>query len=106
MGQLSGFPSLLSSVAALLILAFSGGPARSEHASIDLRLYRTDPETGVIKDDANAFADEEPPLGGVNPRPLFKARVNDPLVLQFTFTNTYPHGETKGVTISYFVVRQ
>ena len=44
--------------------------------------------------------------GGLLPRPLLKVKAGDPLVLQFFFTNTYPHGEIKGATVSYFVVRE
>jgi hypothetical protein len=89
------------------LLALSAWPltAAAEHANIDLRIMRVDAETGAIRDKATASADEEPPAGGVNPRPLFKVKANEPLVLQFFLTNTYPHGELKDVTVRYFVVR-
>lgn len=84
----------------------AAGAARAEHASIDLRIMRVDPLTNKTLDEANSHADEEPPQGGVYPRPLFKCKANDPLVLQFFFTNTYPHGERKEVSVCYFVVRE
>jgi hypothetical protein len=99
-------PRTACCLAALLALALSGGAARAEHASIDLRVARLDPETGLVKEEVSAFADTEPPQGGVKPRPLLEVKAHDRLALQFYFTNTYPHGETKGVTVAYFVVRE
>lgn len=90
-------------VLALIALAAWPLTARAEHANIDLRAIRVDPETGQDKEEAHAAADQEPPAGGRNPRPLFKVKVNEPLVLQFVLTNTYPHGEKKNVTVRYFV---
>ncbi len=77
----------------------------AEHASISLRVLRVDPATGQSKEEVEAGADQEPPVGGVAPRPMFKATPGEPLTLQFFFTNTYPHGVTKDVTIRYFVVK-
>lgn len=90
---------------AVLALALSARPACAEHASIDLQVFRVDPDTGQVKAESSASADEEPPPGGVRPRPLFKVQVNDPLVFQVYFTNVYPHKEIKDVTVRYFVVR-
>jgi hypothetical protein len=81
-------------------------PARSEHARIDLRVIRLDVKTGQNRDEISASADTEPPLGGLNPRPLFKAKVAEPLALQFLLTNTYPHGVKKDVTVRFFVARE
>lgn len=78
----------------------------AEHANINLRVLRVDGESGKTADEVKAPADEEPPGGGINPRPVFKAKINEPLVLQFIITNTYPHGELKNVTVRYFVVRE
>lgn len=80
--------------------------ASAEHAAINLRVLRVDAQSGKTTDEAKAAADEEPPAGGITPRPVFKAKVNEPLVLQFILTNIYPHGELKDVTVRYFVVRQ
>jgi hypothetical protein len=79
---------------------------RAEHAIIDLRVFYVDPATGLTKGQATAFADEDPPLGGVQPRPVMKVKANQPLVLQFIYTNTYPHGDVKGAAVRYFVVRE
>jgi hypothetical protein len=80
--------------------------AGAEHASISLQVMSVDPVNGRTKEDATAGSDQEPPVGGHNPRPLFKAKVGEPLVLQFFYTNTYPHGLTKDVQIRYFVARE
>jgi hypothetical protein len=91
---------------ALGALALWPLPARTEHARIDLRVIRLDVKTGQNRDEVSAAADVEPPLGGLNPRPLFKVKAAEPLALQFVLTNTYPHGVKKGVTVRYFVARE
>jgi hypothetical protein len=80
--------------------------AGAEHASISLQVMRVDPLNGQTKEDATAGSDQEPPVAGFNPRPLFKVKAGEPLVLQFFYTNTYPHGLTKDVQIRYFVARE
>ncbi len=94
-------PILLSAVLFALPAA-----ALAEHANIKLRIMRVDAETAKARDEADAVADEEPPAGGINPRPMFKARANEPLLMQFILTNVYPHGELKDVTVRYFLVRE
>lgn len=90
---------------ALMTLALGLRAARAEHARIDLRVIRPAPEGGR-PEEVTAHADQEPPRGGVNPRPLLKVKANEPLVLQFFLDNTYPHGEHKDVVVRYFVVRE
>jgi hypothetical protein len=94
------------SVCTFLLLILWQVPARAEHADIDLRVFHYDPATGMLKGESSAHADEDPPAGGVNPRPLLKVKANEPLVLQFVFINTYPHGDIKDVTVKYFVAPQ
>lgn len=89
----------------LLVLLALPLLSRAEHARIDLRVQRLGPNDQV-KDEASAHADREPPSGGLEPRPLFKVRSAEPLVLQFFLTNTYPHGEKKDVTVRWYVVRE
>ncbi len=89
----------------LFVLAFVGASARAEHASIDLRIMRVDAQTGKDKDEVSASVHQEPPGEMVDQRPQFKAKAGEPLVLQFIFKNTYPHGEKKDVRVRYFVVR-
>jgi hypothetical protein len=91
----------------LVALALAGLPpiAWAEHANIKLHVLRLEAKSGKGLDEAKAVADEEPPAGGINPRPVFKVKLNEPLVLQFILTNVYPHGELKDVTVRYFVAR-
>jgi hypothetical protein len=90
---------------ALLGLTVGVVAARAEHASITLKVFRIDAATGQAAADASAGSDQEPPAGGVQARPSFKVKAGEPLVLQFIYTNTYPHGLTKDVRIRWFVVR-
>jgi hypothetical protein len=91
---------------ALLALAALPLAGRAEHANIDLRLIRLDPDTGRSIEETTASADTEPPAGGVNRRPLAKVKAGEPLALQFFLTNTYPHGDIKDVGVRYYVVRE
>ncbi len=79
---------------------------RAEHADISLRIMRLDPATGATIEEVSSQADQEPPQGGHAARPLLKAHAKEPLVLQFFFTNTYPHGINKDVVVRYFLVRE
>jgi hypothetical protein len=91
---------------AVLILPWAPPPAVAEHANIDLSVSRLDATSGAVKAEVSSTADAEPPAGGHVPRPLLKVKAGEPLVLQFFFTNTYPHGDLKGATVSYFIVRE
>jgi hypothetical protein len=82
-----------------------GTSASAEHANIDLRVVQNDPATGAIVGQASAFADTEPPAGGLNPRPHLKVKAGVPCIVQFIFINTYPHHDLKDATITYFVAR-
>ena len=95
-------PRLLLPALAMAVLPLAG---YAEHANITLRVLRVDAE-GKTSGEVKAPADEEPPGGGINPRPVFKAKINEPLLMQFILTNTYPHGELKDVTVRYFLVRE
>ena len=88
-----------------LVVASLPAAVQAEHANINLRVFRVDAEGVKAKGEAAAVADEEPPAGGVIPRPVFQVKRGEPLVLQFILTNAYPHGELKDVTIRYYVVR-
>ena len=81
----------------LVLLALATMAARAEHATINLQVIGS-------QDQQEASADQEPPFGGVNPRPRLTVKVGDPLVLQFILTNVYPHGVLKDVTVRYVVV--
>jgi len=80
--------------------------ASAEHAQIDLKLIRLAEDSSKEEEVTTASADQEPPAGGRNPRPLGKVKVGEALALQFFLTNTYPHGVKKDVTVRYYVVRE
>jgi hypothetical protein len=92
----------------ILAVALTAMPptANAEHAKINLRMLRVEAQSNATIDEATAASDQEPPAGGVNPRPVLKAKIHEPLLLQFILTNAYPHGELRDVTVRYFVVRQ
>jgi hypothetical protein len=84
----------------LMICFMIGIPSASaEHADIVLRI--TSMENG---EEAVAYSDQEPPAGGVKPRPVLKTHARERLVVQFILTNTYPHGVNKDVTVRYYIV--
>lgn len=93
-------------VMVLGLVAMTAAVGRAEHATIDLRVFRHDPATGKVIGQASSYADTDPPVGGVNPRPVLKVKAGEPLVLQFVFINTYPHNEIKNVSVHYFVVEE
>jgi hypothetical protein len=72
---------------------------RAEHARIDLRVI------GPGGKEASATSDTDPPAGGRNTPPILKVKANQPLVLQFFFTNTDPHHDIDQVQIRYYIVR-
>ena len=73
---------------------------RAEH--FDIKLLAAGPD-GVTQ---QAFADQSPPEGGLNPRPILKARVGDRITVQFIMTNVYPHGMPVDAGVHYFIVRE
>jgi hypothetical protein len=91
---------------AILILAACPLFSWAEHADIVLKVFRLDPDSGLSRDEAVAYSDQEPPGGGVKARPLFKVKAKDHLVLQFILINTYPHGVNKDVSVRYCVARR
>jgi hypothetical protein len=82
----------------LLLVAAIPAVAVAEHAAIKLQVIGPAGQQ-------EASADQEPPPGGVNPRPRLTVKSGDPLVLNFILTNVYPHGLLKDVNVRYFVVR-
>lgn len=53
-----------------------------------------------------AFADQSPPAGGLNPRPILKVRAGDKITFQFIMTNVYTHATFRGAGIHYYVVHE
>jgi hypothetical protein len=53
-----------------------------------------------------AFADQSPPAGGLNPRPVLKVRAGDQVSFQFVLTNVYDHGVFRNAGVRYYIVRE
>jgi hypothetical protein len=87
--------TLLGSV---VVLALTASPARAEHAKINLDVV-------VPGDQKTAFVDQTPPESGKNPRPVIKAKVGDPIKVQWLFTNAYPHKTLENVVMHFFIAR-
>jgi hypothetical protein len=72
---------------------------RAEHAKINL-------EVSTGSGNVAAFVDQTPPDWGKNPRPVIKAKVNEPIRVHYLLTNVYPHKTLENVVVHFFVVRQ
>lgn len=83
-----------------VVLTLSVSDARAEH--FDITLLAVGPD-GVMQ---QAFADQSPPEGGLNSRPVLKARVGDRITVQFIMTNVFPHGMPADAGVHYFIVRE
>ena len=80
-------------------LALWPHPAGAEHFDITLRVSAPGSQ-------GEAFMDTTPPLGGVNKRPVVKAKPGDMVRVTWKMKNASPHGLMKGVTIHFFVVKE
>jgi hypothetical protein len=85
-------------VLAVVVAAFPSA-AFAEHAKVNLDVV-------TPSEQKTAHVDQTPPEWGKNPRPVVKAKVNDPIKIQWTFTNVYPHKTLENVVVHFFVVRQ
>lgn len=83
----------------MVLPGVSARSARAEHAKIQL-------DVATRRDQVTAFMDQTPPEWGKNPRPVLKARANEPVRIQFLFTNVYPHKTLENVVVHFFIVRQ
>jgi hypothetical protein len=70
---------------------------RAEHFDITL-------EVKTALEEAHASWDTEPPIGGVNPRPVAHAQVGETIQIEWVMRSEYPHGVMKQVTVHFFVV--
>jgi hypothetical protein len=73
--------------------------ARAEHAKINL-------EVTVGREIATAHVDQTPPESGKNPRPVVKAKVNEPIRVNYLLTNVYPHKTLENVVVHFYIARQ
>lgn len=81
-----------------LMLATATSPG-VEHAKVTL-----DVEAGGKKE--TAFVDQTPPDVGKNPRPVMKVKAGEPIKIQWTLTNVYPHKTLEDVLVHSYVVKQ
>jgi hypothetical protein len=86
-------------VTTILMAVVMARGVRAEHAKINL-----DVATG--RDNVSAFVDQTPPEWGKNPRPVIKAKINEPIRVQFLLTNVYPHKTLENVVVHFFIARQ
>jgi hypothetical protein len=90
---------LILFMTSILTVAAVASPARAEHAKINL-----DVSTGG--NNVSAFVDQTPPEWGKNPRRVIRAKVNDPIRIQYLLTNVYPHKTLENVVVHFFIARQ
>jgi hypothetical protein len=74
--------------------------ARAEH--FDIKLVASGPD-GISQ---QAFADQTPPIGGLNSRPVLRVRAGDTIAFQFVMTNVYAHGYARDAGVRFYVVRE
>jgi hypothetical protein len=86
----------VSWVLAAVATATAPTQARAEHAKITLEVVAPNGRQ-------TAFMDQTPPDWGKNPRPMLKAKVGEPIKIQWMFTNVYPHKTLENVVIHFFV---
>jgi hypothetical protein len=83
----------------ILTVSVMVSEVRAEHAKINL-----DIATGG--NNVSAFVDQTPPEWGKSPRPVIKAKVNDPIRINYLLTNVYPHKTLENVVVHFFIARQ
>ena len=92
--------TIVTIVAAMTLAALAlPGPARAEHAKITLDVV-------APNNQQTAFMDQTPPDWGKNPRPVVKAKVGEPIKIQWMFINIYPHKTLENVVVHFFVARE
>lgn len=74
---------------------------RAEH--FDIKLTVASASGGTTQ---QAFADQTPPVGGLNPRPVLRVRAGEAITFQFVMTDVYAHGVTADAGVRYYVVKE
>jgi hypothetical protein len=92
-------PRLIIFMTSILTVIASASQVRAEHAKINL-----DVATGG--NNVSAFVDQTPPEWGKSPRPVIKAKLNDPVRINYLLTNIYPHKTLENVVVHFFIARQ
>ena len=83
-----------------MLLALLPSVARAEH--FDIKLTATAPDSSSKE----AFADQTPPVGGLNPRPVLRAKAGDTIAFQFMMTNVYAHESARNAGVRFYIVRE
>ena len=78
------------------ILAANPAPSRAEHAKINL-------DVSASGEQVTAFVDQTPPEHGKNPRPVLKVKAGQPIKIQWSLTNVYPHKTLENVVVHFYV---
>jgi hypothetical protein len=82
-----------------LLLLCGALPARAEHFDITLTVK-------TPRGQAESHWDTSPPEGGVNPRPVVKAKVGDRVEIEWLMRSVFPHGVMKDVGVHCYVARE
>jgi hypothetical protein len=92
-------PRTMTILTAFLVASSSGSLARGEHAKINL-------EVSTARENVTASVDQTPPEWGKNPRPVLKAKVNEPIRIQVLLTNVYPHKTLENVVVHFYIAKE
>jgi hypothetical protein len=77
---------------------FSTTAVFAEHAKIVLDVRSS-------RGQQTSYVDQTPPASGKNPRPVLKAKVNEPIKIDWVLTNVYPHKTLENVVVHFFIAR-
>jgi hypothetical protein len=92
-------PRLITRLTTISVALMAAPAVQGEHAKINL-------EVSTGRENVAAYVDQTPPEWGKNPRPVIKARVNEPIRVQCLLTNVYPHKTLANVVVHFFIARQ
>jgi hypothetical protein len=92
-------PRSITMLTASLMASLVATAVRAEHAKINL-------EAATARENVTAFVDQTPPESGKNPRPVLKAKVNEPIRIKYLLTNVYPHKVLENVVVHFYIARQ
>ena len=82
-----------------VLSSWGASTLHAEHAKINL-------EVSTPKDQVAAYVDQTPPDSGKNPRPVLKAKVGEPIRINWLLTNVYPHKTLENVVVHFFIARE
>jgi hypothetical protein len=83
----------------VMLLGLATPFSQAEHAKINL-------EVATGGHNVAAYVDQTPPDWGKNPRPVIKAKANEPIRINYVLTNVYPHKTLENVVVHFYIARQ